>query len=129
MTPATDRGSPASAGGCGCAGPDGTAADTCYCTVDELVGAISRKHALSVVNFLGDRAPSRFCELEEGLGGLSSSTLSDTLSDLVDVGLVSREVFPEAPPRVEYRLTEAGRLLRRRLRRLLQRIQEMPDGP
>lgn len=116
-------------GGCGCSDPGAASADTCYCTVDDLVGVISRKHALSLINFLGGREGTRFGEMEDAVEGISSSTLSETLSDLHRVGLVSREVFPETPPRVEYALTEAGRLLRRRFRRLLDRIRETPESP
>ena len=111
-------------GVCGCAAPAVGTAETCYCTVDELVGAISRKHALSLVNFIGSRETARFHEMEEGIRGISSSTLSDTLTQLSRVGLVEREVFPETPPRVEYGLTEAGETLRRRLRELLGEVQK-----
>lgn len=110
-------------GGCGCAAPATGTTETCYCTVDELVAAISRKHALSLVNFIGVRETARFHEMEEGIRGISSSTLTDTLAQLTRVGLVRREVFPEIPPRVEYALTEAGEALRRRLRELLGEVQ------
>lgn len=113
-------------GGCGCADAARPAAETCYCTVDDLVAAISRKHALSLVNFIGGREAARFGEMESGVRGISSSTLSETLRHLERVGLVSRAVFPETPPRVEYTLTEAGETLRRRLRRLLEEVQK--DG-
>lgn len=118
----TDQGS--EPGVCGCSDPAAAGLDTCYCTVDDLVDAISRKHALSLVNFIGSRGTARFGEMESGVRGISSSTLSDTLGHLVRVGLVSREVFPETPPRVEYGLTGAGKTLRRRLRRLLGQVKE-----
>lgn len=126
MSPRTDRAPAREPGGCGCADPAGSTADSCYCTVDDLVGAISRKHALSLVNFIGSRGRARFGEMASGVRGISSSTLSETLRHLERVELVSREVFPETPPRVEYRLTEAGQTLRRRLRRLLDEVQK--DG-
>lgn len=110
------------AGSCGCSEPAEEAAETCYCTVDHLVGVISRKHALSIVNFVGKRGTARFSEVEAGLGDLSSSTLSETLQELADVGLVHRRVVPESPPRVEYSLTDAGRTLRQRFRALLDRL-------
>lgn len=124
MSPKTEDARRAEPGGCGCAPPAAGTAATCYCTVDELVGAISRKHALSLVNFIGSRGTVRFHEMEEGIRGISSSTLSATLSQLSRVGLVAREVFPETPPRVEYGLTEAGETLRRRLRELLGEVQK-----
>lgn len=112
------------AGGCGCAEPDTTGASTCYCTVDTLVHAISRKHALSIVNLLGVRGATRFCDVEASLPQVGPSTLSDTLKELGAVGLVSREVYPDTPPRVEYRLTDAGSLLRERFHQLLDQVRE-----
>lgn len=112
------------AGGCGCASPDSTGASTCYCTVEELVHAISRKHSLSVVNLLGVRGESRFRDVEGSLPQVGPSTLSDTLKELVAVGLVHRTVYPDTPPRVAYRLTDAGALLRERFHRLLDEVSE-----
>lgn len=43
-----------------------------------------------------------------GLMGFSPKSLSDTLSRLMEEGLVGRESFNEIPPRVEYRLTKVG---------------------
>lgn len=111
-------------GGCGCSDPDTRAAKACYCTVDDLVRAIARKHSLPILNVMGRRGTVRFTDLEERLPGISTSTLSETLQVLRDVGLVDRDVFPDTPPRVEYRLTEAGTLLRRRFRELLARVRE-----
>lgn len=121
---ATDRLAVADPGGCGCAEPGSPSAETCYCTVDELVGAIARKHALSVVNLLGSRGSARFSRIQDELPRIGSSTLSETLRSLEQVGLVEREVFPETPPRVEYSLSEAGQVLHRRLRSLLERVRE-----
>lgn len=111
-------------GGCGCSEPSTRAADHCYCTVEDLVRAIARKHALSVLNAIGGRGRARFSDVEEALPGIGPSTLSETLRLLRQVGLVEREVFPETPPRVEYALTEAGSLLRERFHELLERVRE-----
>jgi DNA-binding HxlR family transcriptional regulator len=58
--------------------------------------------------FLGTR---RFGELEKSLLGISPRTLSLRLSSLEKASIIKREVFPEVPPRVEYRLTPLGRTL------------------
>lgn len=113
-----------SAGGCGCSEPATSGAEKCYCTVEDLVRAIARKHALSILNFIGSRGTVRFTDVEEALPRISSSTLSETLQLLRDVGLVDREVFPETPPRVEYGLTEAGDLLRHGFHDLLDRVKD-----
>ena len=86
--------------------------------------AIARKHALSILNFIGSEDVVRFTDVEEALPGISTSTLSETLRVLREVGLVDRKVFPETPPRVEYALTEAGRLLRGRFHELLDRVRD-----
>jgi len=112
------------AGGCGCAAPDSSGASTCYCTVEELVHAISRKHALSILNLLGVHGESRFRDMEDALSGVGPSTLSNTLKELVGVGLIERRVYPDTPPRVGYELSEAGGMLRERFHHLLDQVRE-----
>lgn len=124
MTPRTEAPARSEAGGCGCSEPASGAARHCYCTVEDLVRVISRKHALSILNIIGGRGAVRFTDVEEAIPRLSASTLSETLRLLRDVGLVHREVFPETPPRVEYSLTDAGELLRERFHELLDRVRE-----
>jgi DNA-binding HxlR family transcriptional regulator len=53
----------------------------------------------------------RFNELRHAIGGISQRMLTLTLRNLERDGLVTRTVFPEIPPRVEYQLTELGRTL------------------
>ena len=112
------------AGGCGCSEPHGRGAAHCYCTVEDLVRAIGRKHALSILNIIGARRTARFSDMEEALPRISTSTLSETLRILRDVGLVHRAVFDDTPPRVDYTLTEAGALLRERFHELLDQVRE-----
>ncbi len=52
--------------------------------------------------------PQRFCQLETILGAISPRTLSQRLDDLEQQGIISKQVFAEVPPRVEYTLTEKG---------------------
>lgn len=52
--------------------------------------------------------PKRFGELERSLTGISPRTLSQRMDDLEQHGIVSRQVFAEAPPRCEYSLTDKG---------------------
>ncbi|WP_423191709.1 winged helix-turn-helix transcriptional regulator [Caldifermentibacillus hisashii] len=51
--------------------------------------------------------PMRFCEIESSIP-ISGRLLSERLKDLEKLGIVSRQVFPEVPVRVEYSLTEKG---------------------
>ncbi|WP_419806205.1 winged helix-turn-helix transcriptional regulator [Terriglobus sp.] len=51
---------------------------------------------------------ARFSELQKSIDGISQRMLTTTLRQLERDGLLSREVFPEVPPRVEYELTRLG---------------------
>ncbi len=53
----------------------------------------------------------RFGEIKKSVGGVSQKVLTDKLRDLEGDGLVSRKVYPEVPPKVEYSLTDLGRTL------------------
>lgn len=80
--------------------------------VRELLSRIGDKWTIFVVlslDLLGGRA--RFSELERAVPGISQRMLSVTLRGLERDGLVTREVFPEVPPRVEYEITDLGRSL------------------
>ena len=52
--------------------------------------------------------PRRFTELERMLEGISPRTLSQRLDDLEQHHIIVKESFAEAPPRVEYTLTQKG---------------------
>ncbi|MDR3508711.1 MAG: helix-turn-helix domain-containing protein [Caulobacteraceae bacterium] len=82
--------------------------------VRELLTKIGDKWTIFVIlslDLLGGRA--RFSELERAVPGISQRMLSSTLKTLERDGLVTREVFPEVPPRVEYEITDRGRSLLR----------------
>lgn len=51
---------------------------------------------------------ARFSELQKNLYGISQTMLTSTLRSLERDGLITREVFPVVPPRVEYELTDLG---------------------
>lgn len=51
----------------------------------------------------------RFGQLKKSVTGISQKVLTSNLRDMEENGLVSREVFPEVPPKVEYTLTDLGR--------------------
>lgn len=54
----------------------------------------------------------RFGELKKSLGGVSQKVLTAQLREMEGSGLLTRTVYPEVPPHVEYTLTELGRSLK-----------------
>lgn len=62
---------------------------------------------------------ARFSELRRDLYGISQTMLTSTLRSLERDGLVTREVFPVVPPRVEYELTPLGMELMKPMNQLL----------
>jgi DNA-binding HxlR family transcriptional regulator len=62
--------------------------------------------------------PMRFAELSRTVSGISESMLSQRLSELIDAGLVGREIIEGPPLGAAYRLTESGMALRPALQEL-----------
>ena len=54
----------------------------------------------------------RFDELKKSIGNVSQKVLTAQLRQMEDSGLLTRTVYPEVPPRVEYTLTDLGRSLK-----------------
>ena len=78
--------------------------------VRDLLTKVGDKWTMLLVVTLA-RAPgkrARFSELQRMLAPISQRVLTTTLRDLERDGFVSREVFAEVPPRVEYELTPLG---------------------
>jgi DNA-binding HxlR family transcriptional regulator len=78
--------------------------------VSEVLARVGDKWTVLVVSLLGD-GPKRFNEIRRGLGSISQRMQTLTLRALERDGLVTRTVYPEIPPRVEYELTRLGRSL------------------
>jgi DNA-binding HxlR family transcriptional regulator len=85
-----------------------------------IASALGKKWTFPLIGILGNRPINRFRDLLEGLEGVGGKALADRLKELQSLGLVSREVFPEVPTRVEYRLTVKGVALRKALVPLLE---------
>ncbi len=87
----------------------------CICPATGLVQIIGRKYALRLLSLIGDFENIRFNDIKAAMDDMSSSTLSIRLAELERAALIKRLTFSETPPRVEYRLTEEGRELRKNL--------------
>lgn len=56
--------------------------------------------------------PWRFNELKKSLEGISQKVLTDSLRSMEEDGLITRTVYPEVPPRVEYALSDLSETMR-----------------
>lgn len=81
------------------------------CPVATTVELIGSKWKLLIIRNLLAR-PWRFNELKKDLAGISQKVLTDNLRSLEADNLITRTVYPEVPPRVEYALSELGETLR-----------------
>ena len=81
------------------------------CPVATTVALIGSKWKLLIIrNLLAH--PWRFNELKKDLEGISQKVLTDSLRSMEADGIITRTVYPEVPPRVEYALTELGKSLK-----------------
>ncbi|MCI8757339.1 MAG: helix-turn-helix transcriptional regulator [Oscillospiraceae bacterium] len=81
------------------------------CPVATTVALIGSKWKLLIIRNLLVR-PWRFNELKKDLSGISQKVLTDSLRSLESDGIITRTVYPEVPPRVEYALSELGTSMR-----------------
>lgn len=81
------------------------------CNVATTVQIIGSKWKILILRNLLSR-PWRFNELRKSLDGVSQKVLTDSLRQLEADGIVSRMVYPEVPPRVEYSLMDIGESMR-----------------
>lgn len=78
-----------------------------FCGVAAAVGVLGDAWTLLLVRDLV-AGPRRFTELQASTG-ISARVLTDRLHTMAERGLVTRRMYAEIPPRVEYALTEKGR--------------------
>ena len=81
------------------------------CPITRTMELIGGKWSLPIVYVLM-KETKRFKELERSIDGINTRMLVKELKQLEESGIVSREVFAEVPPRVEYSLTPKGRALK-----------------
>ena len=81
------------------------------CPVATTVQLIGSKWKLLILRNLLVR-PWRFNELRKSLEGISQKVLTDSLRSMEEDGTITRTVYPEVPPRVEYAMSELGESMR-----------------
>lgn len=85
------------------------------CPTRAVLDRVGDKWTVLVVLVLRD-GPRRFSQVRDQIGGVAPKVLTQTLRRLERDGIVTRTVFPEIPPRVEYALTPLGRSLEHPIR-------------
>lgn len=85
--------------------------ETCNgpCPIGKLIELLSGRWAFPVLyQLLRAQGPIRFGQLQRSVGRVTQKELTKTLRAFEERGLVERKVYPEVPPRVEYKLTALG---------------------
>lgn len=87
---------------------DGKVAGCALAGVWEVIG---RRWSLHILYMLSTREVIRFNELKRSLAGISSTVLADRLLEMDREGLVTKKIYAEVPPRVEYSMTARAKEL------------------
>ena len=95
------------------------------CEFREMLDRVGDKWSLLVIAMLEQRPTqrARFSELKRSIPGISQRMLTATLRSLERDGLLTRDVYAEAPPRVEYELTPLGKRFMEPVRVLVEWLQ------
>ena len=96
-----------------------TFAQTCSTVeLEEALKVLEGRWKILILFHLFSAPVLRFSELRRAVSGISQKMLIQQLRDLEKDGVVHRKVYPEVPPKVEYRLTNDGAALRPALKAL-----------
>lgn len=85
------------------------------CPVKDIMARFGDKWSIYTILLLGQHHRMRFNELRVGIDGISQRMLTVTLRSLEEDGIITRTLYPEIPPRVEYQLTALGEGLLKQL--------------
>ncbi|MES1934080.1 HxlR family transcriptional regulator [Salinisphaera shabanensis T35B1] len=89
------------------------------CPIRDVLDRIGDQWSLLLLESLAP-GRKRFSELRREIGDISKQMLSRTLKQLEQDGFITRTVYPEVPPRVEYELTDLGQSFRGPMQALVQ---------
>ncbi|MCU0417935.1 MAG: helix-turn-helix transcriptional regulator [Cytophagaceae bacterium] len=78
------------------------------CPVTATMQVLGGKWKAILINAIYHTSPARFGELKRSVKGITQSMLTQQLRELEEDGLISRKIYAEIPPRVEYTLTKFG---------------------
>jgi DNA-binding HxlR family transcriptional regulator len=82
--------------------------DELSCPVTATMKVLGGKWKPILINAIYHTTPARFGELKRSVKGITQSMLTAQLRELEEDGIISRKIYAEIPPRVEYTLTEFG---------------------
>ncbi|MBW8332070.1 MAG: helix-turn-helix transcriptional regulator [Prolixibacteraceae bacterium] len=91
-----------------------------FCPVRDIMDRFGDKWSLLAILNLGYSGKTRFNELKGKIDGISQRMLTVTLRSLERDGLLTRKIYAEVPPRVEYELTHLGTSLLQQILELAQ---------
>ena len=83
---------------------------TIHSPIENTLQVIGSKWTVLIIRELME-GTRRFGELERALTGIRPRTLYMRLGDMEGHGIIERKVYPEVPPRVEYKLSTLGKSL------------------
>jgi len=98
-----------------------------FCPVRDIMDRFGDKWSLLAILNLGHSGKTRFNELKGKIDGISQRMLTVTLRSLERDGLITRRIYAEVPPRVEYELTLLGQSLLQKIWELTQWASERMD--
>ena len=78
------------------------------CPITATMKVLGGKWKPILINAIYLTSPARFGELKRSVNGITQSMLTQQLRELEEDGIISRKIYAEIPPRVEYTLTEFG---------------------
>jgi DNA-binding HxlR family transcriptional regulator len=81
------------------------------CPVARTLDLIGERWSVLILRDLFLEGPRRFQDFQESLSGVAPNTLSARLKQMEASGLITRRLYSEHPPRLEYHLTEKGKSL------------------
>lgn len=81
------------------------------CAVEAALAILGGKWKLKIYKAIRFHDVMRFHEIRDAIGDISEKTLTAQLREMEADGLLTRHVYPQVPPKVEYSLTELGKSL------------------
>jgi DNA-binding HxlR family transcriptional regulator len=85
--------------------------DVCATEMQDALGCLEGRWKMMILAQLFSAPVLRFSEFQRAIPKVSQKMLIQQLRDLEQNGIVTRTVYPQVPPKVEYRLTDLGRAL------------------